>query len=266
MSVKDHYQDVIREIMRAHNISPIMYRPRHEVEPETSFEEVVQHTDFYVGKGNDEQEGSEPHYRYRRYREAIEYVETLEHLEMVEERKAHVDIGCGAGLFSWVFLDWAIEKGTSWDNLGLYGFDHSPEMINLARNVRNRLKKEMPSYPTLHYNHAVTTLLRELEETHRDGTDYIVTLGHVLAQTANISEATSNFASIIARIYDLMANLSDCALVAVDAKYWSEDFRAGWDSLLNSLQSLGIRCETQRVVGTVLNDYRCARIAVPHKA
>lgn len=264
MSVKDHYQVVIREIMGAHNISPIAYRPKHEVGPTTSFEEVVQHTDFYVGKGNEEQQLSEPHYRYRRYREAIGYVEALEHLEMVEERKAHVDIGCGAGLFSWVFLDWAIDKGISWDHLDLYGFDHSPEMINLAQDVRNRLKKDMPSYPMLHYSHDVTVLLHELEANHQDGTDYIVTLGHVLAQTANNAEASSNFASIIAHTFNVMANLSDCALVAVDAKNWSEDFRTGWDSLVYRLKNLGIRCETEQVTGTVLNNYRCAKIAVPH--
>lgn len=262
----DLYQGVIREIMRKHGIRRPTHKPKHEVGAEAPFEVVVQHTDFYIGQGNEEQERSESHYRYRRYREAIGYVEALERLEMVEERKAHVDIGCGAGLFSWVFLDWAIDKGMSWDNLVLYGFDHSPEMINLARDVRNRLKREMPSYPMLHYSHSVPALLRDLEETHQDGTDYIVTLGHVLAQTANAAEATSNFVSIIARILDMMANLSDCALVAVDAKHWNKDFTVGWNSLVNRLQSLGIRCETQQVISTVLNDYRCARIAVPHKA
>ena len=37
MLVKDHYQVMIREIMGAHNISPITYKPRHEVSPTASF-------------------------------------------------------------------------------------------------------------------------------------------------------------------------------------------------------------------------------------
>lgn len=94
MKIKDRYQEIIRDIMAEYAIRPTS-QPGHVVQKDAGFREVLQHTEHYVGGGNDTQ----PHYRYLRYREL------LNDLEPSGRREAHVDIGCGAGLFSWTFLD-----------------------------------------------------------------------------------------------------------------------------------------------------------------
>ena len=237
--------------MKEYDVS-LSSRPRHVVQKDAGFREVLQHTEHYVGGGNDTQ----PHYRYRRY------LELLQRFKASGRRKANVDIGCGAGLFSWVFLDWATAAGVGLERLDLYGFDHSPSMICLAQEIRARLLPDMPGYPELNYSHDLGLLLQKLKNNHREGTNYVITLGHVLAQTqTNAPADIKSFAQVIVHILKLMNGRSDCYLIAVDARGASIPFAEGWCSLITSLESANIRHKQHEVARTSINNCSRARVA-----
>ena len=246
------YQGAIRQVMAEHNIEPIQ-RPSHIVGADAGFDEVVRHTHWYV-----HQNDTQPHYRYRRYREVLERVKP------VNRRIAQIDIGCGAGLFSWAFLDWARENGLTYDRIDLYGLDHSPEMINLAQQVRAKLIAAIPDYPVLRYAHEVETLLSELKAHHRESTDYIVTFGHVLVQ-AHSPRDIGNFVEVIFETQTLgvPGTHPKCALLAVDASTgnWSAELAEGWNLLLNDLAEVGIGHRIISVPTTQINDNNRAKIA-----
>ncbi len=111
-----------------------------------------------VGKGNVDRPGNSLHFRYDRY------LRELRHLSTSEMRIAHVDIGCGAGAFSWAFLDKVRALGIKLDSVDLYGLDYCPAMICLAKEIRAKLKNTIPDYPDLRYCENVETLLQNLSE------------------------------------------------------------------------------------------------------
>lgn len=238
MLVKPHYRRVIREIMAECDIAQPVVQPDYRVRRDATFEEVVQYTDAYVGNSNALFfPNARRHYRYNLY------LEELRDLEASGRREAHVDIGCGAGPFSWAFLDWVTEQDVGLDRIDLYGLDHSPAMIQLAKVVRDKLKQQIPDYPDLHYTYDDDALLIELMKNHREGTDYVITFGHVLAQ-AHSSPDIHDFTRIIVDIRNnLMDSPSECYLVGVDARSGFTAFVTGWGLLLNSLESTGIRHE-----------------------
>lgn len=250
--IRDLYQGAIRRIMAEHNIEPVQ-NPSHIVGAETGFDEVVRHAHWYVDLGDTRQ-----HYRYRRYLEILGRVKP-------GRRIAQIDIGCGAGLFSWAFLDWARANGLTYDRIDLYGLDHSPEMINLAQQVRAKLILVMPDYPVLRYAPDVETLVSELNAHHQESTDYIITFGHVLVQ-AHSSRDIWNFMEVIfaAQTLGVSDTYPKCALVAVDARNRSAELREGWDSLLNGLVEVGIGHRIISVPTTPINDNNRAKIAELH--
>ena len=240
MRVKDHYQGIIRQIMSDHGVKPGY--TSHKVPAHARFEKVVQHTDWFVNTGD-----SWPHYRYGRYLDMLGY------LTVSDGQVSHVDIGCGAGVFSWTFLDWATEIGVGRDHVDLYGFDHSPAMIKLSGMVRDELSQSIANYPTLHYFDDLDALLGELDDNHCQGMNYIITFGHVLAQAyTHTRDDINDFARIIIRIRKLMDARSKCDLIAVDAKSAWIAFGEGWNSLLISLERANIRYEEHRVrIGSI---------------
>ena len=250
-SIRYLYHDVIRQIMAEHSIGPVQ-NPSHIVEADAGFDEVVRHTHWYVDLSD-----RQPHYRYRRYREVLGRVKP-------GRRIGQIDIGCGAGLFSWAFLDWARANGLTCDRIDLYGLDHSPEMINLAQQVRAKLILDIPNYPVLRYAHEVATLLSELNAHHRESTDYIVTFGHVLVQ-AHSPRDIGNFVEVIfeAQTLGMSGAHPQCALLAVDASTgnWSAELAEGWDLLLNDLAEFGIGHQKISVPRTQINDNNRAKIA-----
>ena len=243
------YQGVIRQIMADHDIEPLA-NPDHVVRADADFAEVVRHTHWYVDRGD-----TQPHYRYRRYSEV------LGRLKPANRRMAHIDIGCGAGLFSWVFLDWARENGLTYDRVDLYGLDHNPEMINLAQEVKARLTHHIADYPALRYVRNVDDLLRELAEYHQVDTDYIVTFGHVLVQTAGNSKSTEDFARILAHVRGMLNTQCNCTAIAVDAQGQSLVFTVVWQVLLNRMALSGINHQPISVPSTHINDNSRAKIA-----
>ena len=248
--IRDRYRGVLDSIMAHHNIEPLQ-RPGHVVRANASFTEVVQNTDWFCWRADQVQYRP---YRYRRYREVLGY------LGQPDRRLAHVDIGCGAGAFSWALLDWAQESGLSYDRLDLYGLDHSPEMINLAQRMRDGLALYTSDYPDLRYTHDVEALLLGLTEGHQAGTDYLITLGHVLAQS-HTNDAILNFTRVIVYILELLDTRSDCVLMAVDARNWPAAFTEGWDLLLDNLTGAGVRHEIFAIQQSYINDNNRVRIA-----
>ena len=252
MTIKAHYQEIIRDIMRENGVPPL-YQPGYVVPQDAGLNEVLQYTDFYVGQGNDTQPNAQQHYRYRRYQELLSTVEPS------GQREALVDLGCGAGLFSWVFLDWATQKGVALDDVDLYGLDHSLAMICLAREIRARLVHHIPTYPELHYSRELKGLLRKLRDNHQRGTDYTITFGHVLAQ-AHTSDDVDVFVRAIVCILGLMDAGTNCMMLAVDARSASIPFAEGWSALLQGLESASIRYEEQEVRRTPINDSERAKV------
>ncbi len=246
--VRDLYLDVLDGIIAENRIE--RGDPGYIISPAAEFETVVRYTDWYC-RGNAR---SNPHYRYNRYREIVGL------WRPTGRREAHVDIGCGAGLFSWAFLDWAREGNLAQDQIDLYGLDHSPQMINLAQQMRGRLIHHIAGYPELRYTHDMDTLLQELYIRHRSVTDYTITLGHVLIQ-AQHPDAILDFTRVIAQVVGLMDTGSNCVLMAVDARLQPDAFATGWDKLMESLSRAGIRHEESNVPITAINDPGCAKIA-----
>ena len=247
--LKDHYQSVILGIMEEQHIESIE-RPGHIVGGDATFTQAVQNTAWFVAGIGDGQ----PHYRYRRYKEMLNC------MQPDGRREAHVDIGCGAGLFSWTFLDWASDNGLNYDQVELYGLDHSAEMLNLAHQSRSKLTQWIGNYPELHYAQDVDVLMHELTENHRPATDYTITFGHVLVQ-AHDPEAIQTFTLAIAHIVGLMDDESKCVLIAVDARGSSDEFAASWNALLAELQQQGIYHEQHDAPTTPINDGNRAKLA-----
>ncbi len=240
MSVKDHYQTIIREIMEERCIEALSHKPSHQISKNATFVNVIQYTDAYLGK----ELNTQSDYRYDIYRKM------LANLAEVGGRIAHIDIGCGAGPFSWAFVDWATEKGVELSRISLYGLDHSPAMLCLACKIRNRLSDKIPGYPDLQYYQDMDALLVKLKENHADGTSYTITFGHVLVQVYgqdNADEAIYEFAQIVAQAYNMLGGLPLCNLVAVDASTgsWSCQFDAAWDLFREKLKSFGISMKSK---------------------
>ena len=249
MRLQDHYQEVLSEIVDEQNIQRVR-RPNHKVSANAGRIEVIQHTEWYVGGSGD----SQPHYRYRRYREV------MGRLAPGDGRKALVDLGCGAGLFSWAFLDWASERGMSYERLDLYGLDHCPAMLQLAQEIRSRLLRYLPNYPALHYGGDVDALCNQLTGNHIEGTDYTITLGHVLVQ-AHAPDEIKSFTQVINHIMGLIGPGRNCTLVAVDANRERIAFAEGWEALLSSLERVNVHHEELPISPTAINDNGRAKLA-----
>lgn len=236
--IRNLYWGTLDAIMREHNIRRLPRGRRADpvVRPNANFTQVVRHTSYYWRDGD-----NQPHYRYDRYR-----AEALKYLQPSDNRQAHVDIGCGAGLFSLVFLDWARDANIEYDRVDLYGLDHSRQMIRLAYRVRDGLVKSVADYPDLHYTNEVGALLQELTGCHRAGTDYTITFGHVLIQ-ANTPNAIRSFTRVIVHILGLQDNQSRCNLIAVDARRQPVAFASAWNALLSRLEQAGVTHQPIRV-------------------
>ena len=251
--IRDLYVPALQRVMDERGIAQPAHRPSPVVGPNTSFDDVVRNTAWYCWLAD-----TQPHYRYRRYREVLQRIR----LPSGDYRVVHLDIGCGAGLFSWAFLDWARSGHVGYGRVALYGFDHSPEMINLAHQLRNQLTQNVPDYPDLRYTSDSATLLQDLTKEYQSGTIYIITFGHVLVQAHDYDLGDiAGFAQIITQIvkqYDRW----NCVLVAVDAKGWPVTFASGWSTLLSNLTGSGVEHKMFSVRHTSINDDNRAKIAL----
>ena len=176
------------------------------------------------------------HYRYDRYRSLLELI------SISAGEQAHVDLGCGAGVFSWAFLDWMTEHGIANSLVSLYGYDYCREMIRLSYMLRGRISETIADYPELYYFQDIKSLANRLELSSRNISriiNHTITFGHVLAQ-AHSAEAIQGYTKIISTIVDMMDPRSACILGAVDAMGHFSEFSTGWRLLLESLTSCGV--------------------------
>ena len=236
--IKGLYHRAIYDIMDEHEISGLTNSPSHVVPEDAEFKDVLQYTEWHIGyksrTASNLYRVVNEHYRYDRYRSV------LNHRRASERRQAHVDIGCGAGVFSWAFLDWATTNGVGYDRVRLYGQDRCEAMVELAQEIRDRLAQNINDYPDLYYSSDVEVLLRQLTEHHREGTDYTITFGHVLVQS-HTSEDIQTFTRVISYIIELMDQQSNCVLIAVDANGQSGIFTVALDLLRADVRQAGIQ-------------------------
>ena len=222
--------------MSEQHIPEASEQPPSEVSADATLEAVVQYTEWYIaGRGD-----TQPNYRYNRYYSVLR--NTLNAMQIQEATQiAHIDVGCGPGLFAWALLDWADEHEIEYSKLSLYGYDCCTEMVRLARMMRMQLLTLCPAYPDLLYNDDYRTFLSRIAKTPRVYTDYLITFGHVLAGNHN-SDDISGFRQIIEQIVQLKNPANTVWLLSSDAT--SDRNRSlsleGWNALLSALQTTGI--------------------------
>ena len=239
--------------MNENEVAPLVHRPSYELSPSAEMTEVLQYTDWFVAGTGDSRE----HYRYRRY------FETMQHLPLSQRRQVHVDVGCGVGLFSWVFLDWATGKMLDFKRLRLFGLDQNRTSLDLASRLREKLSLVVPSYPKLRYYEKAETLSRNLIKRHLKGSDYVITFGHVLAQSHS-SEEIRQFTGVIRSALEVMEEGCRCTLVAVDARGATWAFGQGWNQLLSSLNQSDIDYEDCCLPKSYINGPADRKMATLH--
>ena len=232
MRVKEYYRQAISNVLTQRGIASRPIRTEHKIQPNATIETALRYTHWYSDKAD-----TKPHYRYRRYLNA------LLNLGPIGDRLTHVDIGCGAGPFSWSFLDWALGWGSNYRKINLFGIDRCPNMIRAAKLIRDELAQMIPNYPSLHYYHDVEPLLSGIRATRHQNADSIITIGHVLAQS-HTPEDIRGITNIIVQVRGLTDPIRRCLLAAVDAKGHSCSFLEGWGLLLDSLKEANISCTT----------------------
>ena len=227
----DQCRDAVVALIAAHEVTelnPMGYLGR----PNTSYKECLLYTQKYATP-----------YRYLRYmRELRNFTPGGSVDSQAAITEAHVDIGCGAGLFSWVFMDWTARHGLNHTQLQLYGLDHSPQYLRLSRDIRRKVRAVAPYYPALYYETSIAELCDALRRTHVKGANYTITLGHVLVQAASPA-AIAGFAQVISAVLRVVGSRSTCRLTAVDAIRRSVDFARAWRCLLEHMSQVGIRFE-----------------------
>ncbi len=242
MRILDLYARAIRRIMAKYGIAGAKERPSPSVLPNASFADVLQYTDWYATERGNEEE----HYRFDRYYKVIN--ESLKP-KSARSRWAHIDVGCGAGLFSWAFLDWAARHGIGYSNITLYGYDACPQMIRLARMIRTKLRRNVPGYPLLHYHHNRSSFIRKLASSQIDS-DSLITFGYVLAGSHETIDIRS-FHRVVLAALDAVHGRRKVYLLSSDARSMWGASRSdeGWDMLLAALRSSGVKSRPLFLVG-----------------
>lgn len=231
MSIRDLYVQAIRAVMADKGIEPAATQPSPSVQPGASLTEALQYTEWYAT----ERENPKEHYRFDRYRRAISHA-----LVYGGDKWAHIDVGCGAGLFSWAFLDWAANRGVECANVTLHGYDACAEMIRLAWMLRAKISPAAPCYPDLHYEDNIEAFIRKLGSKRIDA-DCLITFGYVLAGNHNDDDIHA-FQRIAAAVLDAALPGRGVYLLASDATsaLHSGQFEEGWEKLRAALRTRGV--------------------------
>ena len=232
----DHCRDAVSALIAAHAVhafKPLGYLGR----PNTSYDECLRYTQWYATDA--------ARYRYDRYMAVLRKFTPRGLVDpQAAITEAHVDIGCGAGLFSWVFMDWAASHGLNHTQLQLYGLDHSPQYLQLSRDIRRKVRAVAPYYPALYYDTSIVGLCDALRQTHVTGANYTITFGHVLVQAhIHSPNAIAGFTKVISTMVEVAGERNTCRLTAVDARGRHADFTRAWRCLLEHMSQAGIRFE-----------------------
>ena len=225
MSIKDDYVSIFKKIRRRYGEE----RSTCQVSPDDSLKKVIGYTRNYVI------EHREPHFRYNYYNNALS--RALKCLNFKPgSRLVHFDIGCGPGLFAWVIHDY-MESLFPLGSVDCYGYDHSPEMIRLARLFFDAFPAE---YDFKGF-HDKVDILQVLVTRDFSECDVVVTFGHVLVQVQAHPVAIGDFRELISCLFPLRS----CVLVAVDAYSGGktrEIFQNQCSALRAALEEAGVQC------------------------
>ena len=234
MSIKEAYVSAIREVMADRGVEGAETQPSPAVPYGASLADALQYTDWYAtDRGNEEE-----HYRFRRYYNAIE-----KSLRETGDKWAHIDVGCGAGLFWWAFLDWAAMRGIERSCITLYGYDACPSMIQLAWMLWHRLCDAAPDHSKFQYNPAIDAFIRKLAGGPIDA-NCLITFGYVLAGNHR-DDDIGVFQRIAATTVNSVLPGRSVYLLASDATSGKHlgQFEEGWRKLLAALQAGGARAQ-----------------------
>ena len=228
MSIREAYVSAIREVMADQGVEGAETWPPYNVHPDASLADVLQYTDWYATERGNEEE----HYRFDRYYNAIE-----KSLREPGDKWAHIDVGCGAGVFSWAFLDWAAVRGIERSCVTLYGYDACREMVRLAWMLRAKLGRTVPDYPDLRYASDRGLFIRKLEASRIDA-NCLITFGYVLAGNHS-DDDIGVFQRVATTAVDMALPGRSVYLLASDATSGRHlgQFGEGWRKLLSALQA-----------------------------
>ena len=225
MLVKRRYIREFNKIRRRYGEAPAGY----VVEKNATLEDSIGYTERYVvGRGK-------PHFRYDYYMGALE--EAAREFDCIHPGRKiiHVDLGCGPGLFAWVVHDYVTARcRKNGDSLSFYLYDHSENMIKLAKKFRKKLLTEHH----VRFYHDAKAMRNRLRSGGLANYDVLVTFGHVLIQTRNDRRALREFSRVIREL-----SLSNsCTIIAVDAySGWRRsEFRDACDKLAARLRKFGV--------------------------
>ena len=251
MSIREAYVSAIREVMAERGVEGAETQPSPAVPYGASLADALQYTDWYATKRGNEEE----HYRFGRYYNAIE-----KSLRETGHKWAHIDVGCGAGLFWWAFLDWAAEHGVERSGITLYGYDACREMVRLAWMLRAKLGRTVPDYPDLRYASDSGLFIRKLAGGPIDA-NCLMTFGYVLAGNHS-DDDIGVFQRIAATTVNSVLHGRSVYLLASDATSGKNlgQLEDGWRKLLSALQAGGARIQ-QLPLATIYSGDRCVLLS-----
>ena len=240
MPIRDNYIPVLKSITRSHGQRPATA----QIGPQESLQETIWYTREYVVNNTTE------HFRYDYYWNALSRALTRLRFDPGDRRIVHLDIACGAGVFSWVVYDHMAAPDTpNPDYVDYYGYDHCAAMIELAGLFLERFpdRYEFKGFSDLE------EISTTLEEEDFSNCDVVVTFGYALLQVLDDPAALGNFASIISGVFPSRS----CIMVAADAHNdhaTRAAFRGQCDALENALNDAGIVLDNRQAtqMGSVM--------------
>ena len=180
---------------------------------------------------------AEDHFRYNYFSRALANLPD----RFIRDGVYHIDVGCGAGVFSWALLDLMRECEIAYDNTILYGYDYCPTMIDIARMIRCILKEHIPDYPSISFDSDIDLFIETINTVGCLDQNILITFGYVLAGHHSL-EDIRGFARIISHAVQSKTPNSTCILLSCDAisAPSSSAVCAGWSALRSSLAGLHI--------------------------
>ena len=217
MPIRDHYREIVREVERATGFNYADNAGNHEIASDATWEQVLQYTVRHVINFG----GAKPHYRYDKYARSIKrVVEELKYVRRPDHNILHVDIGCGPGLYHWALLDYFGNLSDDRNACKIFsvGYDHSNEMISLARRCADRIQEHTASScpESVEYFSNLNEMLDHIRSSNKfRPCDAFITFGHVLIQSSHDSHAIQNFSKIVKSLLPFSRRT---ILIACDAK------------------------------------------------
>ena len=248
MLIIDSYISAFNAISARHDEEPSDY----EIGPNASLGKVIRYTRNYIV------ESDERHYRYKYYYEALSKGLKRLRFDPGDRCIVHLDLGCGPGLFSWVVHDFMAQKQLDTSRGEFFGYDHANNMIVLARLFKHALPRVF-NFIGYSKKERISKAMQA-----RDFSDYVavVTLGHVLIQVSQNSNAIAQFIQIVQCL--LPAHV--CFLIAADAFTNGRQlvFVREWERLLTAFANAGVAVSDKNV-DAVVRSRASARLHAPRK-